>query len=131
VKKKGILDSFALLAYLKQEKGHEKVKNLFSSDEHQSLMNDLNVGETFYILMRERGPERAEYFVSTILPTLPILTVSNTLEDVIEAAKIKAQYPISYADAFAVATALKEKASIVTGDPNFKHVEKIVKVDWM
>ena len=48
-----------------------------------------------------------------------------------EAAKLKARFPIAYADTFAVATALKEGASIVTGDPDFKHVEPLVKIDWL
>lgn len=35
---------------------------------------------------------------------------------VLEAARLKARYPMSYADAFAVATARAERAAIVTGD---------------
>jgi len=34
-------------------------------------------------------------------------------------------------DAFVVATALKEKAAILTGDPDFRQVEKIVKMEWL
>jgi predicted nucleic acid-binding protein len=131
VKKKGLIDSFALLAYLKQESNYQKVENLLSSKEIQLLMNDINIGETFYILARERGLDKAEYFINAILPNLPITKIGNTLTEVIEAAKIKAQYPISYADSFAVATAIREKAAIITGDPDFKHVEKIVKIDWL
>jgi ribonuclease VapC len=131
VKKKSLLDSFALLAYLKEEDSYEQVKNFLSSDEIQLLMNDIHIGETFYILARERGLEKAEYFANVILPTLPITNVGNTLHDVIQAARIKARYPISYADAFAVATALREKTTIITGDPDFKHVENIVRIDWL
>jgi len=131
VKKKSLLDSFALLAYLKQEDGYEKVKSLLLSDETPLLMNDINIGETFYILAKERGLEKAEYFLTVILPTLPIDNTKNTLQEVIQAAKIKARYPISYADCFAVATALEKRATIITGDPDFKHVEKIVSVEWL
>lgn len=94
-------------------------------------MNDINIGETFYILARERGLDQAEYFINAILPNLPITRIGNTLKEVIEAAKIGAQHPISYADCFVVATAIREKASIITGDPDFKHVEKIVTIDWL
>jgi ribonuclease VapC len=94
-------------------------------------MNEINIGETFYILARERGLDQAEYFTNAILPNLPITRIGNTLIEVIEAAKIKAQYPISYADCFVVATAIREKAVIVTGDPDFKFVEKIVTIDWL
>jgi ribonuclease VapC len=131
VKKKSLIDSFALLAYLKQESNYQKVENLLSSKETQLLMNDINIGETFYILARERDSVQAEYFVNAILPNLPIAKIGNTLTEVIEAAKIKAQYPISYADCFAVATAIREKAVIITGDPDFKHVETIVTIDWL
>jgi len=131
VKKKSLIDSYALLAYLKQESNYQKVEHLLSSKEAQLLMNDINIGETFYILARERGLDQADYFINAILPSLPITKIGNTLTEVIDAAKIKAQYPISYADCFVVATALREKAVVITGDPDFKQVEKMVEIDWL
>ena len=44
------------------------------------------------------------------------------------AAELKARYPISYADAFALAMALEHSAVLVTGDPEFRQVEHLVKV---
>lgn len=131
MKKKYLLDSFALLAYLKKENNYEKVKDILSTHNTHVLMNDINIGETFYILARERGMDKADYFIDVVLPILPISHVENRLQDVIEASKIKAKYPISYADCFAVATACKEKATVITGDPEFKLVEKLVKVEWL
>jgi len=126
-----VLDSFALLAYLKMEGRYKKVKDLLASEEVHLVINEINVGETFCILARERGIEKAEYFVNTILPSLPIETVPNTLRDVIEAARIKSTHSISYADCFVVATAAREDAAIITGDPEFKKVQKAVAIDWM
>ncbi len=40
-------------------------------------------------------------------------------------------HPISYADAFVVATALNKGATIVTGDPEFKNVEYMVPIHWI
>ena len=130
MKKKKVLDSFAILAYLKMEGKYRKVKDLLASDE-VLFMNDINVGEAFYVLAKERGVEKAEYFVNTVLPNLPIKVVPNTLQDVLEAARIKATHSISYADCFVVATALKKDAAIVTGDPEFKKVQKTVEIEWM
>jgi ribonuclease VapC len=48
-----------------------------------------------------------------------------------KAAEIKAEYAISYADCFAVATAIRHNATILTGDPEFKKTEKLVKVKWV
>jgi predicted nucleic acid-binding protein len=131
VRRKKLLDTYALLAYLKKEDKYEKVKNLLSSTHVVLLMNEINIGETFYILARERGIEKADYFINTILPNLPITHEVNTFQDVLEAARIKAHYPLSYADCFAIQTAVKEEASLVTGDPDFKKVEKLIEIDWL
>ena len=40
-----------------------------------------------------------------------------------EAAEIKADYPVSYADAFCIATARCSQSEILTNDPEFKTVE--------
>jgi uncharacterized protein len=131
MKKKKVFDSFALLAYLKMEGKYKKVKDLLVSEGVLLLMNEINVDETFYVLARERGLEKAEYFINTILPSLPIETVPHTLHDVIEAARIKSTHSISYADCFVVATASRERAAIITGDPEFKKVQKVVEIEWM
>jgi predicted nucleic acid-binding protein len=131
VKKKRLLDSFALLAYLKKESNYLRVKELLSAPDVPALMNDVNVGETYYILARERGMEQADAFLNVILPSLPIIVRSNLFEHVIEASKIKARHPLSFADCFAVASALRENAVIVTGDPEFKAVQKLVEIEWL
>ena len=50
---------------------------------------------------------------------------------IVESANIKAKHPISYADAFIVATAQRENVIIITGDPEFKSVERMVEIDWL
>ncbi len=134
MKQKRLLDSFAMLAYLNKEKDFEKVREAMSEAQKSGdsvLMNEINVGEVYYILFRKRGPEKADYFIDTILASLPILTVSNGFEDVVDAAKIKAEHPLSYADCFAVASARKNNAIIMTGDPEFKKIEQLVEIEWL
>ena len=126
-----VLDSFALLAYLKMEGKFSKVKSHLISQDSTLLMNEINIGETYYILARERSSEKADYFITAILPSLPIRHVSNTFQDVLEAARIKAVYSISFADCFAVATAIREKAVVMTGDPEFKKVAHLIEIDWV
>ena len=134
MKKKRLLDSYALLAYLNKEVGYEKVRAVLANAQQSSLpvlMNELNVGETYYILYRKRGHEQAEYFLDTVMAGLPVAMISNDFNVVISAAKIKAQHALSFADCFAVATAQRENAVILTGDPEFKNVEKFVEIDWL
>jgi predicted nucleic acid-binding protein len=47
------------------------------------------------------------------------------------AAILKAHKKMSYADCFAAALAKLKKAELVTGDKEFKEVEKEVKILWI
>lgn len=78
-----------------------------------------------------RGSQAADYLLSVILPSLPITIVDNSLEDVIEAARLKAKCPLSFADCFAAATAIRERAALVTGDAEFKKLGKALTIDWV
>lgn len=132
--RKRLLDSFALLAYLNKEANFERVKQILAQAQKSGafvLMNEINIGETYYILFRKRGAKQAEFFIDTILPGLPIAPVSNTFESVLEAARIKAEYPLSFSDCFAVSNARRENAIVVTGDPEFRNVEHIVEIEWL
>jgi predicted nucleic acid-binding protein len=134
VNRKRLLDSFALLAYLNQETGFAKVRDILAKAQKSGihvLMNEINVGETYYILYRKRGREKAEYFLDIILAGLPIAVLPNNLEHVIDASRIKAEFPLSFCDCFAVATARREKAVIITDDPEFKKLEHLVQIEWL
>jgi predicted nucleic acid-binding protein len=126
-----VLDSYALLAYLTGEIGSRAVRDALTLDENRVLMNDINVGEVYYIVARERGSAQADRFLGSILPALPIEIISNDFGMVIQAAKIKARNALAYADCFAVATAIREQAAVLTGDPEFKAVESLVAVEWI
>jgi ribonuclease VapC len=122
-----------MLAFLNKEKGFEKVRELMRAAQLSSeplLMNEINIGEVYYMTAKARSPELAEEFLRR-LETLPIQPISNSYADVLQAARIKARFPISYADAFAVATASRMHATVVTGDPEFRQVEHLVTIDWV
>jgi ribonuclease VapC len=122
------------LAYLNRESGFETVRRFLAESQESGnpiLMNEINIGEAYYSLYRKRGSVEANYFIDTILEGLPILRISNDFVSTIGAARIKAEYPISFADCFAVATAQHENAVLITGDPEFKQVEHLVKIEWI
>jgi predicted nucleic acid-binding protein len=93
-------------------------------------MNEVNIGEVYYLVAKRRSPAAAETFLHTF-ETMPIDPISNAFAEVIEAAKLKAQHAISYADAFAAATAIRHGAILVTGDREFRALEGQVTVKWI
>ena len=128
-----LLDSYAILAFLNDEEGAERVAGLLEDAVETGallLVNEINVGEVYYIVAKHRSENAAEH-VLLHLDRLPLELVSNTFDDVLEAARLKARFPLSYADAFALATAIRFDARLVTGDPEFETAEDLVDVDWI
>ncbi|NOZ50709.1 MAG: type II toxin-antitoxin system VapC family toxin [Chloroflexi bacterium] len=62
---------------------------------------------------------------------LPLTQLEPRRKDVLAAAKIKAHYPVSYADAFAIAAARELGCPLMTGDPEFKKVAHLVEIVWL
>jgi len=132
-KPRNLLDSYAVMALAKREPGFEKVKTNLQHARKTGqpvLMNEINIGEVYYSLAREWSLEQADRFLSAFL-LLPVERVHNSYEDILEAARIKARFRLSFADAFAVATALRSKAVILTGDREFEAVAGLVKIEWL
>lgn len=131
--KRILFDSHALLKFSQDEEGADKVEQFLLSSLNRNLkayLSEINLGEIYYISIRRLGLESAKLYLEQLLD-LPIDIVSPSSEIIRGAAEIKAQYAISYADCFAVATALKYSASIITGDPEFKKVDHIVTIEWL
>ncbi len=126
-----VLDAHSLLAFLEAERGGEKVKSLLESPGHRLYMSVVNLGEAYYILLRERGKDAAELMVAELRRAARIGLAAATWERARAAAELKARGGISYADCFAAALAAEKGARLVTGDPEFKRVADKVEILWI
>ena len=128
-----VLDTFALIAHFDAEPGGKEVSQLLVSagnGEISNAMSLMNVGEIFYIIARQQGSSKAENILEDIR-AFPIVFYDATEDRILAAARLKADYPISYADAFAASLALELDASLVTGDPEFKTIKEKLSVFWL
>jgi predicted nucleic acid-binding protein len=128
-----VLDSHALLAFLRGEAGEELVTEMLEKAgirDTPLLMTEVNYAEVKYTVVRKDGSDRWEE-IARELPTLPIefRPADRALADL--AADYKARFKLSLADAFAAALAKERKAELVTGDPEFKPLEKEIKISWL
>jgi predicted nucleic acid-binding protein len=107
------LDAWAVLELLEgNESSASRVNDVL---ERQPVMSWINLGEVFYVVKRDQGEDEA---LETVRDLRPKLRLELPSEDrVLDAARIKADYPMSYADAFAAATAAAHDAILLTGDP--------------
>ena len=128
-----VFDSHALLKLFQKEKGYEKVARLLEEIQKSGgakYINALNIGEIIYITKREFGDQKKlEVLANIERLQFAVLPVPNTM--IFQAAEYKAQYSISYADCFVLASVLEHKAAIVTGDPEFKKVQHLVEIIWV
>lgn len=128
-----VLDTFALVSHFRAEAGGEKVKGLLKQAEDGETflaMSLINVGELAYTIGRRQGREKARAVLED-LRSFPITFYEATEERVLASAWLKAEYPISYADAFAASLAQELNATLVTGDPEFKAIKANLSLLWL
>lgn len=109
-----VLDSWAVLRYLEDaEPAASQVAELLAAG--KPLMSWINLGEIHYVLRRLHGERDAVETVRDLRDVVEARLPDEQL--VLEAARIKADHPMAYADAFAAALAVTSDATLWTGDP--------------
>ena len=109
-----VLDSWAVLRYLEgAEPAAELVAELLEVD--RPVMSWINLGEVYYVLRRSVGEDAGAETVRDLRDVVEVRLPDEQL--VLDAARIKADQPMAYADAFGAALAVAERAELWTGDP--------------
>jgi predicted nucleic acid-binding protein len=109
-----VLDSWAVLRYLEDSApAADQVSELLARE--RPVMSWINLGEVFYVIRRLHGDDQAAEAVRDIRDLVDAELPDAAL--VVEAARIKADHPLAYADAFAAAMALALNGELWTGDP--------------
>lgn len=128
-----VFDSYALLKLFQKESGHEKIFKLLEEirrKEETKYLNAMNLGEIIYTTKRAFGDQKKIQILANI-ERLDFKIIPVTNEMIFQAAEYKASFSISFADCFVLVTALMEKAAVVTGDPEFRKVDKLAKIIWV
>lgn len=131
--KKYVLDTHSVIAYLEgEESGRGLIPILENAVENKAVLflSVVNWGEVYYIALREGGKERAGLYLS-VIDKYPVEIVDADKELTLAAARYKARYKMSYADAFACGLAEMKNASLVTGDKEFKQADDKINITWL
>lgn len=110
-----ILDTSALIAYLAEETGAERVRAV----RHAAAIPFIALTELYYITWRQQDQALADRTMHHVLGWhLPFLTADEQLS--LSAGYVKARYQLGVADSFIAAFALAHRAILVTKDPDFR-----------
>ena len=110
-----ILDTSALVAYLAQEPGSERLAEI----RHGAALPFVVLTELYYVTWRKQGQPLADVTVQHVLDWhLRLLTADARLS--LLAGSLKARYRLGLADSYVAAFALTHRASLVTKDSDFR-----------
>ena len=120
-----ILDAWPVLEWIKgREPTHSIFHNMIEdalAGRVSFLMSRLNHGEVIYSVWKTFPPDRIQSALRAFAE-IPIILHSVDDELIDKAVDLKCFYPISYADAFAVALSMRFSLPLVSGDPELKAV---------
>ncbi len=128
-----VLDASALLAFLRAKPGALQVNELVKEAVRRRatiLMSAVNYGEVYGLILRENGQAQALRVMHAVSP-LPIEILDATPPRALRAAEIKAKYKLYYANSFAAALAMEQKATLVTSDSDFRRLGHAFPVLWL
>ena len=127
-----VLDANALIGFFEsRETASGKVRHLLGEAfrlELPLLMSAVNWGEVFYMEWRYHGEAKARE-VESNLHRLPVAVIAVDVERATRAAALKQKHNLGYADAFAAELAVERGAWLVTADPEFSKLGKMLSVN--
>jgi len=121
------------MAYLKGEPAAQQVVEILAEAHDRNipiLMSAINAGEVWYNIAARTNPKEADRAIEILL-NLGVTLVNIDWPTTKMAARYKSKGGISYADCFAAALAKQSKAILVTGDREFKRLEKDITIQWL
>jgi predicted nucleic acid-binding protein len=131
-----VLDSFALIGFLENEEFASRVEVILKQARKGKTvvyLHALHLGEVYFITLREQSQNMADLAYARI-KSFPVRYIDLIDDELLRnAGWLKANYPITYADAFAAALAIIHKSSLLTGDPEFKKLEtkEAISIEWL
>lgn len=110
-----LLDSWAVLRLLEDAHPAAAAVAAALGGDDDVVMSWINLGEVHHVVRRVHGEAAAMEVVRDLQPRVRPLLPDADL--VLAAARFKADHAMSYADAFAAASAVTHDAELWTGDP--------------
>jgi len=135
VTEKYLLDACAVIAYLNDEEGADKIEGLLWESDQRSkvlFLHEVNLHEVYYGVYRDEGEQLAEETYNRVV-NLPIKIVAGLKKNVFkEAGRLKAIYKVSLADSIALAVAKVRRIPLVTCDHHeFDSIQEKNELDFL
>lgn len=128
-----IVDASALIAYFKQETGHENFAALLADERNILAIHATNLCEVYYNYLRSDGADKAEAAWQKATAILGVIEKLDA-QFVKRVGRWKVDYNLPLGDAFAGAAAEENACALVTTDHNdFSAIEAdgVLQIVWL
>ena len=128
-KRSFVLDTSAIIAFLENEDGAERVEYVLKNED--VIVCNVSLLEVFYIFHREQSRSVAEQHYA-LLKSLPVSFVWTFDEPLIlTAGRFKATTPLSIVDALIAACAYNSKATLLHKDPEYQKLQGAILLETL
>ena len=126
---KYLLDTSAILTFLEDEAGAERIETLLRQE--VILLSYVALLETYYITLQKQSEDVADkrYALLKQLPTTILWEVDEAT--LLTAGRFKAHHRLSLADAIIAAFAQRQGAILVHKDPEFEALIEVVEQEML
>ena len=121
-----LIDSWVWIEYWKGGKYAGNAAKYIEGEE-RAFVSTINLLETYSWVARSYGEDIAKNKMETIEKRTFIIPLEKTIS--IEAAKLKLKHKLGVADAIVLATAKHVNGILITGDPDFEGIERVVLIN--
>jgi predicted nucleic acid-binding protein len=119
-----LVDSWAWIEYFQGTVAGKKVREVIENPEQKIIVSTINIAEVYNAFLRDYDESSAETARKTIRQRSYVIDVTE--EIAIASAKIKHELKWGLGDSIIYATARREGALILTGDPHFKEIKEVI-----
>ncbi len=122
-----LLDTSAIFAFTDNEAGADLVEELLEKGKRGQItlhISAMTAMEVYYVSSMERGEEDANQLL-LLVRALPVKELPLVDAAIVPAARFKARYKISVADAWIAATAVVHNLTLVHKDPEFEPLDGV------
>ncbi|MBI5017167.1 MAG: PIN domain-containing protein [Deltaproteobacteria bacterium] len=124
-----VLDTSALLTLIEDEPGADRVQQILAEEE--VLIPWVVLLEAVYISRQERGEAEAERRYALLKQLRAVILWEVDEPTLLTAARFKADYRVSLADAMIAAFAARQSAVLLHKDPEYEPLSSTVRQDLL